>query len=121
MSGAEGEGFEPSNTCVLLVFKTSAIGHSAIPPDAPRDGASLVRLHDAMASFKKHPAAGVAPSGRPEGAGVQVRLDRALGAGRGPSGLELGARGEWAGDGPAGCRQLRNRHRRPTPGETRLT
>lgn len=32
LSEAEGEGFEPPNTCVLLVFKTSAIGRSAIPP-----------------------------------------------------------------------------------------
>ena len=29
---AEGEGFEPSNTFVLPVFKTGAIGRSAIPP-----------------------------------------------------------------------------------------
>ena len=29
---AEGEGFEPSNTFVLPVFKTGAIGHSATPP-----------------------------------------------------------------------------------------
>jgi integrase len=29
---AEGEGFEPSNGFPLLVFKTSAIGHSATPP-----------------------------------------------------------------------------------------
>src|SRR5262245_3647298 len=31
-TGAEGEGFEPSNTFVLPVFKTGAIGRSAIPP-----------------------------------------------------------------------------------------
>ena len=30
---AEGEGFEPSVAYATLVFKTSAIGHSATPPD----------------------------------------------------------------------------------------
>jgi hypothetical protein len=36
--GAEGEGFEPSNTFVLPVFKTGAIGHSATPPATGRGG-----------------------------------------------------------------------------------
>ena len=29
---AEGEGFEPPKACTLVVFKTTAIDHSAIPP-----------------------------------------------------------------------------------------
>ena len=29
---AEGEGFEPTVSCPTLVFKTSALNHSAIPP-----------------------------------------------------------------------------------------
>src|SRR6266571_9207276 len=28
----EGEGFEPPKACTLVVFKTTAIDHSAIPP-----------------------------------------------------------------------------------------
>ena len=31
---AEGEGFEPPRPCGPPVFKTGAINHSAIPPDA---------------------------------------------------------------------------------------
>ena len=31
---AEGEGFEPTVTFATLVFKTSALNHSAIPPSA---------------------------------------------------------------------------------------
>src|SRR5436305_1480411 len=38
--GAEGEGFEPSNGFPSLVFKTSAIGHSATPPSAGRANAT---------------------------------------------------------------------------------
>jgi integrase/recombinase XerD len=34
MREAEGVGFEPTRACALLVFKTSAIGRSAIPPRA---------------------------------------------------------------------------------------
>lgn len=30
---AEGGGFEPPVPCGTLVFKTSAFGHSATPPD----------------------------------------------------------------------------------------
>jgi hypothetical protein len=29
---AEGEGFEPPETCASTVFKTAAFDHSAIPP-----------------------------------------------------------------------------------------
>src|SRR2546421_1359140 len=32
---AEGEGFEPPKACTLVVFKTTAIDHSAIPPATP--------------------------------------------------------------------------------------
>ncbi len=31
---AEGEGFEPPETCASTVFKTAAFDHSAIPPIA---------------------------------------------------------------------------------------
>ena len=30
---AEGEGFEPPETCASTVFKTAAFDHSAIPPN----------------------------------------------------------------------------------------
>jgi hypothetical protein len=34
---AEGEGFEPPKACTLVVFKTTAIDHSAIPPATIND------------------------------------------------------------------------------------
>jgi hypothetical protein len=34
---AEGEGFEPPKACTLVVFKTTAIDHSAIPPATLND------------------------------------------------------------------------------------
>jgi hypothetical protein len=34
LNRAEGEGFEPTVDCSTPVFKTGAIVHSAIPPDA---------------------------------------------------------------------------------------
>jgi hypothetical protein len=36
---AEGEGFEPPKACTLVVFKTTAIDHSAIPPASINDTA----------------------------------------------------------------------------------
>src|SRR5207253_8373357 len=37
---AEGEGFEPPKACTLVVFKTTAIDHSAIPPARTNNTAS---------------------------------------------------------------------------------
>src|SRR3982074_872196 len=39
---AEGEGFEPLKACPLVVFKTTAIDHSAIPPASIND--TLARI-----------------------------------------------------------------------------
>jgi hypothetical protein len=38
---AEGEGFEPPKACTLVVFKTTAIDHSAIPPATTNDTVEL--------------------------------------------------------------------------------
>ena len=38
-SNTEGEGFEPPKACTLVVFKTTAIDHSAIPPASTNDTA----------------------------------------------------------------------------------
>ena len=40
---AEGEGFEPPKACTLVVFKTTAIDHSAIPPASINNTAALTR------------------------------------------------------------------------------
>ena len=44
---AEGEGFEPPKACTLVVFKTTAIDHSAIPPATINNTAALTPLGDA--------------------------------------------------------------------------
>src|ERR1700737_3552315 len=43
----EGEGFEPPKACTLVVFKTTAIDHSAIPPASINNTAVLTPLGDA--------------------------------------------------------------------------
>ena len=40
---AEGEGFEPPKACTLVVFKTTAIDHSAIPPAIINDTGAVTR------------------------------------------------------------------------------
>src|SRR5438105_9029084 len=62
---AEGEGFEPPKACTLVVFKTTAIDHSAIPPASSNDTA-------AMRSDRDRPCTGggrrePGPSRRPDG------------------------------------------------------
>jgi hypothetical protein len=39
----EGEGFEPPKACTLVVFKTTAIDHSAIPPASTNNTAAVTR------------------------------------------------------------------------------
>ena len=43
---ADGEGFEPPDPFGSLVFKTSAIGHSATHPDPPTDAGGHQEVHN---------------------------------------------------------------------------
>src|SRR5437870_10342975 len=49
---AEGEGFEPPKACTLVVFKTTAIDHSAIPPASINIRAAVTPPSYAL---KRHP------------------------------------------------------------------
>ncbi len=59
---AEGVGFEPTEPFGSTVFKTAAIGHSAIPPSAQQRWPG--RLHSGSFS-RKHQDAAIAKPGIP--------------------------------------------------------
>ena len=54
---AEGEGFEPPEVLPSMVFKTTAIGRSAIPPQGmpEEDTSKLTKLSTVGLSYSFHP------------------------------------------------------------------